>query len=667
MEVQKQWVREDGKWQQKDVMQRPALPSRPSASAAPKPPLPKRNVGTVQNPGLPMPVRSPNAPSLPARRPSEVSSTHSRRQSDMILSRRTSSDSVSSAATTETSLSVLSNGSKSDRYTVRAPEYDPSALPALPPKKTKEEKEADARAARFPQHRKSSAQTTPRTAIQSQAKVAPALPTRSNTEDQGAAPEPRRIMPGQLKHTESLPNGLLNGARQLPTVGLQQETLPYMKKEEQSAIEEQPPPLPRRALPPPPAKRSALMQGFGQSNPQLPKRPDSIPESNGTPPPVPLHSRPDLSALQASKPQINDVSTPRAPRTAENCLQCRDFSAPDAHAARFPRESVPNGDLDWLARSLTSPFPSATDKARAIFTWCHHNIAYNVEDFFGGCVKSSTPQSTLATGKAVCEGYASIYVALGLKAGLEVIKIGGACKGYGFTPLQPGEAPPPFKTTHAWNAVKIDGGEWKLVDPCWGAGNVSPGKFNKVFAPQHFNMSNAHFGLSHYPEDTSKMFREDGTVVSWEQYSTMAKDLTGAGVCGNLSAPEGISPYSYKPMANPIVLAEAGPSVRFTFQRICRHWTQEKNGGGQKEYLYVLLADGLQGTDRNSEPFHKGDGIWWLDVPVKDLGKKGQMVSVCAITKWDGRDGRGLTLEEYERKRGRVGLSWSYAARWTVE
>lgn len=46
----------------------------------------------------------------------------------------------------------------------------------------------------------------------------------------------------------------------------------------------------------------------------------------------------------------------------------------------------------------------------------------------------------------------------------------GASKGYGHSPLEPGQAVPPYKSTHAWNAVKIDNGEWKLIDSCWGAG-----------------------------------------------------------------------------------------------------------------------------------------------------------------------------------------------------
>src|ERR1700760_658251 len=62
-----------------------------------------------------------------------------------MMSRRGSDESVSSIATARSGVSAISNGtsgtSQSDRF-VKAPAYDPSSLPALPQKTTKEEKGA---------------------------------------------------------------------------------------------------------------------------------------------------------------------------------------------------------------------------------------------------------------------------------------------------------------------------------------------------------------------------------------------------------------------------------------------------------------------------------------------------------------------------------------------
>ena len=154
---------------------------------------------------------------------------------------------------------------------------------------------------------------------------------------------------------------------------------------------------------------------------------------------MPKSTRPDLSKIMATKPKTTMTTRPSGgvanqPTSRASCLKCRDFSGPDGHAARFPRQNVPS--LDWLATQLTDPFPSLTDKARALFTWLHHNIDYNVEAFFSGNIKPSTPFTTLDTGLAVCEGYAGLFTALATKAGLESMVVGGHGKGRSFHGIQ---------------------------------------------------------------------------------------------------------------------------------------------------------------------------------------------------------------------------------------
>lgn len=223
----------------------------------------------------------------------------------------------------------------------------------------------------------------------------------------------------------------------------------------------------------------------------------------------------------ASKPTLSSRPTTSQPNDTASCLRCRDFSAADAHAARFPREAIPSTDLSWLAHQLTFPFPSATDKARAIFTWLHHNINYDTVAFFGNNIKPSTPASTIASGLAVCEGYAGLFAALGVKAGLEAIVVSGHGKGAGYQDPKPGQPLPGFKASHAWNAVRIDDGEWKLIDPCWGAGCLMNGQtsYTRRFEPRMFTMDNDEFGRRHYPTDKTMFFRNDGRAgISWEEY-----------------------------------------------------------------------------------------------------------------------------------------------------
>jgi hypothetical protein len=346
-----------------------------------------------------------------------------------------------------------------------------------------------------------------------------------------------------------------------------------------------------------------------------------------------------------------------------SCLKCRDFSGPDNHAARFPRESIPSNDVGWLAHQLTSPFPNATDKARAIFTWLHHNIAYDVVALRNNAVKPSTPQSTLSSGLAVCEGYAGLFAALAVKVGLEAVVVGGASKGGDYQQQGPNDRVPPFQSDHAWNACRFDDGNWHLIDPCWGAGTVNPGEpYKKGFNPRRFTESNIDFGRSHFPTDNSKQYREDGTLLSWEAFSRGHQTGTQATVYPGESGEEGLAPPSFAPLTNPIVRAHQGPSTRFMFQKVCPHWDPVRCGRGQY-YLYVLHLKGLDGTDRNHIPFEQGDGVWWCDVPTADLGDG---ANIYSVTNFDGRDGRGLTLQEYRQRKGRVGMSFGGVAAWNV-
>jgi hypothetical protein len=94
-----------------------------------------------------------------------------------------------------------------------------------------------------------------------------------------------------------------------------------------------------------------------QHRPGLPGHAESAPPLPGNRPSIPMVSKP-----------VPSLAPP--PVDEDGCLYCRDFSAVDAHAAQFPREHITSVQI--LARDLTDPFPSVTDKARAIFTWCKY-------------------------------------------------------------------------------------------------------------------------------------------------------------------------------------------------------------------------------------------------------------------------------------------------------
>lgn len=310
-----------------------------------------------------------------------------------------------------------------------------------------------------------------------------------------------------------------------------------------------------------------------------------------------------------------------------------------------------------------------TDKARAIFVWLHHNIDYNTHALFTNTVKGSTPASTLATGLAVCEGYAGLFTALASKAGLESMVVGGHGKGLGFEAIAPGAPLPPEDATgHAWNVVKIDNGQWKLIDPCWGAGHVNGwGKpYERSFHPIHFIGSNEEFGRSHFPSDKNRFYRSDGRqTITWAEY--LLGDTNGQApvqTFGNMTTEEGIDENSVSPRIKQISVNDPQPYIRFQFNKVCPHWDNERNGKG-KHYLYLIFLPEGNGRPAREVPLQTNGYFWWVDVRPSELGQAGQEIKLGTVTTWKGRDGRGMVESDYNKQGGFSG-AYAFAARWEL-
>ncbi|KAF2199753.1 hypothetical protein GQ43DRAFT_464572 [Delitschia confertaspora ATCC 74209] len=735
---------------------RPPPPPPPSQRASTEqykqstnnPPLPVKRVPTQsivpktnaaqQLPALPPrppPRNNTQPPSLPPRKASQHSLT--RKASVESVSTIASGYSTFSVNSTKTNASSPANLGGGQLYHIRAPAYDPSKLPPLPPKRTQIEEPNKARVPLKPTKSTPSVIARPPT-LPSR----PPLPTRPNstTPDIGALEKPRSLPPrksalsfGLNKSTETPPPlpanrpsfGLNTSNEALPplptnrpnlgpkggaidltsasydsvvlrsgTPALVEYYTPWCKycKELAPVYDELATNFQNTAVTVAKIdvdKYKDIGRRYNiQEWPTLfwfdgkSDTPEKFPwgrdlesfsewitdktgikpnqHTYGVPPPIPLASRPNLAAIQASKPKTSALTV---------CLKCRDFSGPDGHAARFPREAIPSCDIRWLAVQLTSPFPSLTDKARALFTWLHHNIDYNVKDFFSGNLKHSTPESTIQTGLAVCQGYAELFRELGIAAGLEAIMVTGNGKGYSHSALKPGDPVPPFDGNHAWNAVRIDDGEWKLIDCCWGAGHIQgPGQpYVREFHPERFTQDNNEFGLDHFPEDPAHFFRTDGrSSISWEEY--MLSDAQGCITTYSPCEPEyGIGKRTFQPALKHIKVDDPqnGPVMRFSFATICSHWDNEKRGKG-KPYLLVLKIGGRDGRAEDYLPFQSDGRVWWLDVARVELGCPGKKLSVYAVKTFDKKDARGLSIEEYLRKKKRVAYSFEGIAAWEL-
>ncbi|KAK0764428.1 hypothetical protein N5P37_003829 [Trichoderma harzianum] len=607
--------------------QQPPRPGRANADAPP--PLPRRNTQNATSPDAsappPLPSRTGSfqaSPALPPRRTSTITVPKPSGRRNSASSEASMQSTMSSLSLTKTISSTTSNGSNGTVVHKLPPVCDMNSLPPLPP--TKRELEAKAKeeaVTRQAAIRENSVRMAARQTVEQPASqpARPSLPPRLPS---------RPARPQPSTSTEILPK-----PTQKPT--------------------------------PKPTPVTVQIRGFGSMTepPKMPARPKIDAAADDGPPPIPMASRPSVAQIQA----ISSRASPAPPVVANDCWVCRDWSGPDNVAAQYPREQLPQHDVvGYLARVLCDPFPSYNDKARAIFTWFHHNIMYDTKAFFSGNIRGMTPEETIRYGAAVCQGYAETYKAIANKAGLECVVVGGHGKGYGYTPLKQGQRPPPPDATgHAWNAVRVDGGVWRLLDACWGAGHICGANnlFKKEFSPVQFTNSGERFGRTHFPSDNRHQFREDGRTITWEEYIVGRSQGEPVEIFGNCGQ-EGIAEDTVEPASKQIPV-NSGQVVRFQFAQLCEHWKAEKHGLG-KPSLFLLQIHGLDGRKDDFIPIET-DGYWhWADVHAKDLGAPGQSVMVLQLTSMDGQDARGVTAQQYLAKKGRVAMAWAYVAKWDL-
>ncbi|KAG5942191.1 hypothetical protein E4U53_007288 [Claviceps sorghi] len=650
----------------------PATPARPARTNAP-PPLPRRDTSTstasnatssTVNKAAPPPLPERTLP-LPAQTPPALPRRASTQSTAHLSARPSSASSSISQLSRASTPSLAGNRSSSASYmpagsaprNMAPATFDPASLPALPPSKRDLEaraKEAAAQVAVAKEARGNEVRARQGAKLQDPR-------TATDTPSKSPAPVP-------VSRPPSLPPRLPSRPAKSPN------TTPPSAPPTAHAVDEVKP-APQKLL-------RGTIRGFG-SGQQVKPAPlptqgaqpcPSVPAGGAPedmPPPVPLSSRPSVADIQAVSTRSAAQQSPsngvsRDPEPGR-CWVCRDWSAPDAAAAQFPRQSLPRNDpVGHLARGLCDPFPSYDDKARAIFTWCHHNMAYDTVSFFNNDVRRRSVEETIFSGMAVCQGYAEVYMAVAKRAGLECIVVGGHGKGFGHTALKRGERPPPARPDgHAWNAVRVDGGAWKLVDACWGAGHICAATkaYKQEFSPREFTLSNEVFGRRHFPQDPRHQFRADGRAISWDEYYTGGVDGEPLLWFGT-GTREGLSEDSAAPK-NRDISVHSGRTVRFQLSNNCEHWTSEKAGLGGPA-LFLLSIHGRGGQKDELVPMET-NGYWhWGDVDAGDLGVPGQSVDMVVLDTMDGGAGRGVTAKEFLAKRGRVGMSWSCIARWNL-
>jgi hypothetical protein len=148
-----------------------------------------------------------------------------------------------------------------------------------------------------------------------------------------------------------------------------------------------------------------------------------------------------------------------------------------------------NGIADYI----NSRFSTERDKSRAIFIWIARNIEYCLDSIFSynyDDTPSEVSERILKTRTGVCMQYAYLFHEIASKTGINSYVIQGYTQQHGHVDFLP----------HVWCAV-YNNAAWYLVDPTWGSGYVSNGKFVKQINNFYFMTQPKDMIRSHMPFD----------------------------------------------------------------------------------------------------------------------------------------------------------------------
>ena len=271
------------------------------------------------------------------------------------------------------------------------------------------------------------------------------------------------------------------------------------------------------------------------------------------------------------------------------------------------------------------------------------------------------------------KGTFSLFIHVNLKL---LIKL----QGFGYHALSPGDPLPPFEAGHAWNAVKIDDGHWKLIDCCWGAGHVKGAgmPYVRQFAPERFTQSNEEFGVDHFPNNKDCFFLPGDRTPSWEEYiqinpAAWPYQFERPTYFNNAKDDYSVGKHTIMPPNRNISVKQQG-IVRFQFGLFCPHWTLEHHTKKGPPPVFIIAAGGVDGRNKHYVPLEHihgsqrgGGDMWYADINARELGVPGENLTLFAVTSFGNRqDARGLTVQEFKDGVGRTAMGFVGVAAWEL-
>lgn len=183
------------------------------------------------------------------------------------------------------------------------------------------------------------------------------------------------------------------------------------------------------------------------------------------------------------------------------------FQAIDRHALKAPDSLACN--LPALTAYLIRPAQTEVEKARSLYTWLTHYLAYDRSASNQGRRLNQSIEDILRRKRGTCFDYAQLYQAMCREAGLNSRVISGYARPRLGAPVS-ARSP-----DHAWNAVQIDG-VWQLVDATWGN---AKDEWRQTYGRDYFVAPPELFVLNHLPANPLWQLLDAPVDTAWFRWS----------------------------------------------------------------------------------------------------------------------------------------------------
>jgi transglutaminase/protease-like cytokinesis protein 3 len=312
-----------------------------------------------------------------------------------------------------------------------------------------------------------------------------------------------------------------------------------------------------------------------------------------------------------------------------------DFTSIDDYAKAYPNKIE---TIDELAKYFLKKKASELEKARMIYVWLTENINYDDDGYNSGKYGDNSSESVFETSQAVCEGFANLYVSLGEKIGLNIIKVTGLAKGYDYEKDKYDNIEE--ASNHAWNAINIDG-VWTIFDATWGQGYGSTNSKGKLESEKEFK--NCWFNLdpkisifSHLPDENDKQFLIP--IISFETFLEMPEIMPMGFFSGWLNADELLLKIKGKKVLDIPIFYDLAEDISLSAptERLLKKSKDYFFNTKSKEFIAVFLVV----DDEEWTPFIQSNSGWNYTLSAE---KSGDYHVTAQIS-----DGTYLTLLEYE-------------------